>query len=183
MTSHTHSPDNVLALLDQERAAFLAQVDRVPLARRAERLKPEKWSVTEVIEHLTQIDIGVGRLLTLRGTEKPNTTAEQVAAAQLTPEMITAVHNRAAHLEAPERLQPTGTLSHEAAVAQMKSARSTLKAAYLASDPAALDGVIQDHGILGPLTLRSYVASVAHHDARHSQQVAELADGWTTSIK
>lgn len=183
MTSLAHPPDNVLALLDDERAAFLAQVDRVPLTHRAERLKPEKWSVTEVIEHVTQIDFGVTRLLTTRGAEKPNATAEQLAVAQLTADKIAAVHDRSAHLEAPERLQPTGTLSHESAVAQMESARSALRAAYLAADPAALDGAIQHHAVLGPLTLRSFVESVAHHDARHAQQVAELADGWKASIK
>lgn len=180
MTPTATSADALLALLDHERAAFLAQVDRVPGARREQRLKPERWSVAEICEHLARIDTGVTRLLTLKSAEPLTATPEQLIAARLTPEKAARVRSRDERITAPDRISPTGTLPIEAALAQLSGARAALKTGFLATDPAVLDGAVHPHPVIGPLTLRGWVEFVAHHDARHAQQVAELADGWAT---
>lgn len=175
MTSPT-AADAVIALLDEERANFLAQVARVPVARQAQRPSPDRWSVAEIVEHVARIDAGVAKILALRGAEPLTATAEQLAAAELTPERVARVRSRAERLEAPERVRPTGTVAPEAALAQLTSARAALRAAYAAADPAVLDGAVHPHPILGPLTLRAWFLLAAHHDARHAQQIAEIAD-------
>lgn len=165
----------MLALLDGERAHFLAQVARVPAARHAERPAPDRWSVAEIVEHVSRIDIGVTKLLALRSAEPLTSTPEQLAAAELTPEKVARVRSRAERLEAPDRVRPTGRLAPEAALEQLAGARAALRAAYAAADPAVLDGATHPHPLIGPLTLRGWFALVAHHDARHAQQIAELA--------
>jgi hypothetical protein len=62
-------PTPVLTLLDAERAHFLAQVARIPTARQAERLAPERWSVVEIVEHVARVDRGVAKLLAIRSAE------------------------------------------------------------------------------------------------------------------
>ena len=177
MTPPAASTDDLLALLDHERAAFMAQVERVPGARQAQRPTPERWSVVEIVEHVVRIDLGVAKILALKGAEPLTATSEQLAAARMTPERIGWVRSREQRVEAPERVRPTGTLSPEAALAQLASARTALKAAYLAADAAVLDGAVHPHPLIGPVTLRGWIVLTAHHDARHAQQVAELADG------
>lgn len=174
--------DEVLVLLDSERAAFLAQVSRVSPARQAERRAPDRWSAAEVAEHLARIDMGVAKLLAMRTAEPVPGTPDQLAAAALTPEKIALVRSREVRIEAPERIRPSGTLSAEAALAQAAGARAALKAAYLATPPSVLDGAVHPHPVIGLLTLRSWVVFTAHHDARHADQVAELADGWEGQV-
>lgn len=181
MTSPAASPPDVLpALLDRERVAFLAEVARVPLTRRAERPAPDRWSVAEVVEHVARIDLGISKLLALRAAEPRTATPQELAAAQLTPEKIARVRSRAERFEAPERVRPTGTLAPEAALERLAHARAALMAAYQAASPSVLDGAVHVHPVIGPLTLRGWVELAAHHDARHAQQIAELAAEATT---
>ena len=172
--------DPMLALLARERAAFLAEVARVPLARQAERPAPDRWSVAEVVEHVARIDTGVAKLLAFRAAQPLPAAPDALAGAQLTPDKAARVRDRSQRIEAPERVRPTGTLSPEAALEQLAAARSALTAAYRVADPAVLDGMVHPHPLpaIGPLTLRAWVELAAHHDARHAEQVGELADGY-----
>lgn len=179
LTSPTGDP---LALLDRERAAFLAQVARVPGARQAERPAPDRWSVAEIVEHVARIDAGVSKVLAAKSAEPLTATPEQLAEAQMTPEKAARIRSRDERVEAPERVRPSGTLSPEAALAQLSGARAALKAAFLAADRTLLDRAVHPHIMIGPLTLRAWVEFAAHHDARHAQQVAEIAQGWDADI-
>ncbi|GLC24937.1 DinB family protein [Roseisolibacter agri] len=175
MTQPTTTSDPVLALMDAERASFLAEVARVPAARQAERTAPDRWSVAEIVEHVARIDFGVARILGMHAAQPRPATPEVLAAAQLTPEKVARVRSRAERIEAPDRVRPTGELAPEAALAQLAQAREALKAVYVSADPAVLDGVVHEHPVIGLLTLRGWFQLAAHHDARHAQQVAELA--------
>jgi hypothetical protein len=176
MTSPTIDPDPMLALLDEERANFLAHVARIPAGRQSQRLTPERWSAAEIVEHVARLERGLLKLLALRAAEPLTATPEQLAAAEMTPERIARVRSRAERFEAPDRVCPTGTLDPEAALAQLASARAALRAAYTTADPAVLDGSVYPHPVIGPVTLRGWFALTAHHDARHAQQLAELAE-------
>ncbi|HZF68726.1 MAG TPA: DinB family protein [Gemmatirosa sp.] len=176
MTAPSSAPDPVLALLDAERAHFLAQVARIPVARQSQRPTPDRWSAAEIVEHVASIDRGVAKILALRSAGPPAARAEELADATLTPEKVARVRSRAERFEAPDRVRPTGMLTPEAALEHLADARAALKAAYAAADPVVLDGAVHPHPVIGPLTLRGWFLLAAHHDARHAQQLAELAD-------
>jgi hypothetical protein len=167
--------DPVLALLARERAHLLAEVERVPAARRGERPAPDRWSVHEVVEHVARVDRGVALILAARAAQPLAATPEELAGAHMTPARGAAVRDRSRRFDAPERVRPTGTVPPEAALAQLAAARAALVAAYGAADAAVLDGAVHPHPVLGPVTLRGWFELAAHHDARHAQQVAELA--------
>lgn len=175
-TAPAPADDPLLALLERERAAFVAQVARVPRARQAERPTPERWSAAEVVEHVARIDLGVAKLLALHAAQPVAAAPDELAGAGMTAERAERVRGRAERFEAPERVRPTGAMAPEAALAHLAEARSALVAAYRAADPAVLDGAVHVHPVIGPVTLRGWVELAAHHDARHAGQVAELAD-------
>lgn len=177
MTSPDLASADLIALLDHERAAFLAQIGRIPVERQGTRPAPDRWSVTEIAEHVARIDTGVGKLLALKAADPARATPEQLAEAAMTPERVRRVRSREERIEAPERVRPSGTLTPEAALAHLAGARATLKAAFLATEPGLLDGVVHPHPIIGLLTLRGWVTLAAHHDARHAEQIAEIAEG------
>ena len=168
----------LMALLDFERAAFLAQAERIPRARWGERPTPDRWSVNEIVEHVSRIDIGVCKIVALRSTEPLTATEEQLAAALLTADRAGWIRSRVTRVQAPDRVVPIGTMSADAALAQLANARGALKSTYHASDPALLAGAIHPHPFIGPVTLGGWFELPAHHDARHAQQLAEISDRW-----
>ena len=171
----TETADPVLALLDRDRASFLSQLARVPAESRALRPAPDRWSALEVVEHVARIDRRVAMLVAVRTAEPRPAAADALAAAVLTPEKVARVRDRAERFVAPERVRPTGALAPAAVLEELTEARAALVAAYVEADPAVLDGTVHPHPVIGPLTLRSWFALAAHHDARHAQQLAEIA--------
>jgi hypothetical protein len=117
----------------------------------------------------------------MRAAEPPTATAEEVAAGALTPEKVRVVRTRTEKLAAPDRVQPTGTLTEAAATQQAAASRAALLGAYAATPDAVLDGAVHPHPFIGPLTLRAWVHLIAHHDARHAGQMREVADHWASA--
>ena len=177
MTVSAMTTDELLSLLDRERAAFLAEVDRVPRDRQSRRPAPERWSVAEIVEHVARIDTGVGKLIAMKSADPGTATPEELTEGRLTAEKAARVRSREEKIVAPERVRPTGALSPEEALAQLAQARAAVRSALLAADSRVLDGAVYPHPIIGLLTLRSWVELLGHHDALHAQQVAEIADG------
>ena len=175
MTADTSSTP-LLDLLAAERAALVAAVERVPEAERSRRPAPDRWSIAEVIEHLARVVGGVAKLLAMRGRESPPALDEAArAAVQLDAARIARLRNRAERIEAPPRIHPTGTVSVSDAMLALEASRAALIAAFTAADPASLDTVSHAHAVLGTLSLRGWVAFVAHHEARHAEQISEIA--------
>jgi uncharacterized damage-inducible protein DinB len=178
MNDRTGASRALRALLDHERANLVAQFERVPAARRAERPGEGEWSAAEIAEHVARVEAGVAKMIA-KGGEMPRTaTATELVDAQMTDARIAAVRARDVKLSAPDRVQPTGTLTSAMAMEQLAGAQAGLRAAFDAADPAVLDGIMFPHPFIGPLTLRAWVELVAHHDARHAAQMAEVADHW-----
>ncbi len=174
MTSSSHTIDDTLALLDTERAALLASVDRVATHDRDRRPGTDRWSVAEVLEHLATVERGIVKLITLRGRDQP--TAETEAAQPLDEGRISHLRSRTERRTAPERVKPSGTVSAEDALRTLGETRASLRDAAVAADPASLDACTHKHPVLGTLTLRDWIHFVAHHEARHCEQIGEIAD-------
>lgn len=168
------SADPVLALLARERAALLDAVASVPPERRDACPDPARWSVAQVLEHLARVERGVHRLLQLRLAEPAPADAAQLAEARANGARLVLVRDRGRRIEAPERVCPRDGLEAAAALARLADERGALETAYAAADDALLDGSVYPHPVFGLLTLRDWTAFVAHHEARHAAQIAEL---------
>lgn len=66
----------------------------------------------------------------------------------------------------------------EGGVAKLLGIRAALLGAYAATPDAVLDGAVHPHPFIGLLTLRAWVQLIAHHDARHAEQMGEVAGHW-----
>ena len=165
---------DTLTLLDTERAALMANVSRVPEQDRDRRPSPDRWSVAEVLEHLAMVERGVAKLIARRGRQSP--APDQLPAQPLDEERVAKLRDRERRLEVPDFVRPAGTLSYADAARALEETRAGLRQAVVDADPASLDGYTYPHPVLGPITLRDWVHFVAHHEARHAAQVAEIAD-------
>lgn len=168
---------NLVELLAEHRAALLDTLARIPEDQRGRRPAPERWSAAEILEHLAHVESGMARLIELRGREPvPPDAATPPEAQRAIPALAATMRNRAVRVEAPERLRPAGTLTAAQALARLEEKRAKLLAALAAADPRSLDYVVHEHPVLGLLTLRAFVAVVAFHEGRHTEQLREIAE-------
>ncbi len=174
MKRREQSVMDIEAALVHEREHFLRTFEQVPAERRAIRPAHGGWSAVEVAEHVSRVERGVVRMLTSGATMPQSTSAATLAEAQLTEAKIDTVRVRTEKVQAPERAHPKGGFDTPGVLAELAQSRAALLDAFRAAEPAVLDRVTYPHPFIGPLTLRAWVELVAHHDARHTQQLAEL---------
>jgi hypothetical protein len=173
---HQHLAD-VLSRLDASRAALGAAVDTVPAPLRQQRPDAERWSVAEVLEHLSI----VARIFTGRVADALNTARAAGLAAESSerlplPDAVeTRMANRVNRRPAPEAAVPTGTLDAAAAWAAIESAHQRLHALAEEADGLALSQVMLTHPIFGTMSVYQFVELIAAHEGRHTEQIKEIA--------
>jgi hypothetical protein len=174
MNRREQSVMDIEATLLHEREHFLRMFERVPTDHRGVRPADGGWSAVEVAEHVSRVERGVVKMLTAGATMRQLTSAEELASAELTETKIAVVRTRTEKVQAPERAHPTGAFDADGVMAELARSRAALLETFRMTDPEVLDRVAYPHPFIGPLTLRAWVELVAHHDARHAQQLAEL---------
>lgn len=163
--------------LAAERRLLHERIAAIPAELHGRRPSPDRWSIAEVVEHLARIEGGVTKMLAHFGAAAPGADVPRPAdSARATPELGRRVRHRGIRIEAPERVRPGGSLDIAAALAQLEAARAELLRAFAAANRESLDVFTYPHPVFGPLTLRSWVSVTADHEARHSAQVAEIAE-------
>ena len=166
-----------LALLDADRRGLLAAAQRLSEADRERRPAEGGWSVAEILEHLASVEQSVAKLIAIRGREPvPPGQAPPVAMAS---ERLAGLRVRTRRIEVPDAMRPSGTMTAAAAIEALAVSRAALLDAASAADPVALAQRTYHHRELGRLTLRDWLAFVAHHEARHAAQIDEIAAEFT----
>jgi hypothetical protein len=166
-------PTAQLALLDAERTALLAAVERVAAPDRDRRPSPGSWSVAEILEHLATVEQSVAKLIATRGREPVPEHGEP--AVPLDEARVARLRGRTRRIDVPDRMRPTGTMNAAAAVQALSASRAALLDAVGHADPVALAQRSYVHAIVGRIVLRDWIAFVAHHEARHAEQIDEIA--------
>ncbi|MBV9772498.1 MAG: DinB family protein [Gemmatimonadetes bacterium] len=163
--------------LDTHRAALRAEVDRVPPALREQRPAPDRWSVAEVLEHLSMVENRIAGVLEGRiAAARAEGLREETETGPVVPENYVAlVRDRSRPRVASEASTPRG-LDAEGAWAALEQARGALRRAVLAGDGLALGEVTAPHPALGEIDLYQWIAFVGGHEVRHTDQLREVAD-------
>jgi uncharacterized damage-inducible protein DinB len=162
--------------VDAKRAALLAAAAAIPPERWTERPSGDRWSVAEVLEHLSMVEHSCSRVIARRATEAraAGHPAETATSSKLGALDASDIRDRSVRREVPERVAPTGTLSTDAARAAVERSRAELREAVAAADGLALESVRFAHARLGELDLYQWILFIGHHEARHTEQVAEI---------
>jgi hypothetical protein len=167
---------SVLAALDDSRHALEQSVNDVDPAKRTVRPWPERWSLTEVLEHLSLAEAGfTGWIAT--GIEKARAGGIGLEGAERVPlpEAVRArLADRVNRRVAPERVQPKGEMTAEDAWNALVQVERRLKDVLGAADGLALNDVLVEHPSFGPLNVYQWVELMAAHRRRHVEQVREI---------
>jgi hypothetical protein len=168
---------SALAHLEAASRDLRAAVDAVPVPLRAQKPAPDRWSVDEVVEHLGKVEqIFFGALLTkLEAAQVAGLCAESETPPLLPEQTRTFMADRTNPRNAPEPVQPTGTVDAMTGLQIMETGHSRLKEALQRCDGLALSSVTHDHRFFGTLNVYQWIELMAGHEGRHTAQLREIA--------
>lgn len=163
--------------LAQRRRALLDAASAVPTDSWQTRPDDDRWSVSEVLEHLHRVERGVGAVLAKRIAKA---RAEGHAAETETSSVLGTLDRfRVSDLDrklvAPELAAPTENPDRETAERRLSDSRAALLAAIESGDGLALGDIRHTHLRFGELDLYQWILFVAEHEARHTAQLRDVA--------
>ena len=172
---HPHL-EQVFARLDQSRASLRAAVDAVAAPARATKPAPDRWSVAEVIEHLSIVERLFGdRIVNAIDSRAAALDVETVEATGLPDQIETRMADRVNKRNAPEVAHPKGALACDDGWAIVAGGHERLRSALATADGKALSQITLDHPFFGSLTIYQWIELIAAHEARHTEQIKEIA--------
>jgi hypothetical protein len=161
--------------IDRTRARLLSAVEGLSDEQQAFSPAPDRWSVSQLCEHLSIVEGNVVRLL-----GKLLDKAEESGAASVTPDSFDPVsieeyveRARVVKYEAPERIRPTG-LALADSLSRLKDSRAALQALRPRVDRADGRALRFPHPAWGPLDLYQWLLFIGAHEDRHLAQIDAL---------
>jgi hypothetical protein len=173
---HPHLAE-VFALLDQSRAGLRKAVSAAPSGIRGVRPAADRWSITEILEHLSIVEGHYTAMLegAIGTARAAGLAAERDPRAALPGDLRTRIRDRSERRKAPDTMVPSGALDEAAAWTALEDARQTFRDTVSGADGLALGQVTAEHRRWGALTVYQWVELLATHEARHTEQVQEIA--------
>ncbi|MEO5814394.1 MAG: DinB family protein [Gemmatimonadaceae bacterium] len=167
----------LLEYLDAQRARVLGAASSLPPERWTVRPDADRWSVSEVCWHLQRVETGVAKLIRKRANEAreqghPSEDADSSLLGALDGRRLT---DRTIRLEASSQITPAEMPSASIVQQQLNESRAMLRAAVAEADGLALGSIKHPHPVLGEIDLYQWILFVGHHEARHAQQIGEVA--------
>ena len=174
--------EEVLAHLDEHRAALEAAFADVPVALRDQRPAADRWSVAEILDHLAVVEERVTRLLTAK--------IEAARAAGVGPERETSpvvptvnmrrMLDRSRPIVTSDAKPRTGC-SAQASWKLLVDQRERLREVVRSADGLALGEISAPHPVLGEINLYQWLVFVGGHEARHTAQIRDAVTALGTS--
>jgi hypothetical protein len=171
----------LLDFTDREHALLRQAVAGVPRELHDRSPAEGRWSVAQILEHLTYVEGAVGRLLRKQALE----AAEHGTETESTPVGgwldMARLADRSRPFSAPEFLLPRGELDSAAALARLEELRVETRSALAAADGLPLGKVSAPHPALGMLDGYQWVLALGGHEGRHRAQIAEIGQALSGS--
>jgi hypothetical protein len=169
--------EELLEYLEETRAAFLMAVSAVPGPWRDAKPEAGRWSLGEIVNHVAKVESSCVRLLTKKVVEARSRghESETDSSSLLATFDTSRLRDRTRRIEAPPVVVPDEGASVDDALAALARSRAALRAALTDASGLALGTITFPHPALGLLNMYQWVLSIGGHDARHAEQVRELA--------
>jgi len=140
----------------------------------------EKWSIQQIVEHLSMVEFGVSRICAklLDGAKADGKTSD--GGFTLSEKFgARAREMKGLRVEAPDRVRPTGEVTINEALERMKASGEAFRA--IQSDLESVDSSAHTfpHPFFGDLTAAEWLVMVGWHERRHTGQI----DGLLTKIR
>ena len=162
----------LLAELEASRRELLSVVKALPPEIRDAAPNGDAWSVSQILEHLSIVEDGGGRLISkLMKQAQANGDFEVESSSVLDSLKQFDVVNFDRRLEAPEQVRPKGGLSAAEGLERLAAVRERLTTALLHGSGLALGSVSHPHPLFGPLNGYQWILVISIHERRHAAQI------------
>ncbi|ASS67429.2 MULTISPECIES: DinB family protein [unclassified Paenibacillus] len=162
---------NVIDSLEMTRSELVEEVHAIPVERLTQKPAGGGWSVMEILEHLSLLEARI-----VQGIQASLLAPER---GDLRPAPLELVKDRSRKLQAPSQAEPSGRFHTLAdALEALNGVRqSTLEALASSIGTDAMDSHGFDHPAFGPMSAKQWVELIPLHEARHLDQIREVAAG------
>jgi uncharacterized damage-inducible protein DinB len=156
-----------------QRRTLLDVASAVPTDGWQVRPAPDRWSVSEILEHLHRVERGAAavlakRIAKARAEGHPAETETSSVLGTLEQFRVSDLDRR---LVAPELVVPTENPDRDTAERLLAESRAALLAAMANGDGLALGAIKHTHLRFGELDLYQWLLFVAEHEKRHVAQL------------
>lgn len=170
-----NSVAEVFDSLEQTRTRMYDSVQALNEDQARFRPAPEHWSVAEIAEHLGIFESLMVKLITGMVERGESSAPPVVGSGSIPPISVERLAARSAgKLQAPEILLPTGEISLERSIENLRQSRAALLALRERLESRDFTQITFSREPVGPLNPYQWLAFVGHHENSHLNQLNAL---------
>jgi hypothetical protein len=160
-----------LRYLEQTRDGVVAATKGLSEAQLKFKPAPDRWSVAEVLEHISVVEGAIYGNVTEKIMQAPAAAADRDTA-KIDAQVLAMVPDRSHKVKAPEQFVPTGRWPAADTLDQFLKTRAQT-VAFFESTPD-LRAHVGGESPFGPLDAYQWLMFTAAHSARHTKQILEV---------
>lgn len=165
--------ESLLKNLEESHERLLTAVRNLSSEQRNYRPAPGRWSVAEILEHLTTVEVQLLDMVERALETAPDSSTRSAMADQA---LIADVAGRITRFPAPEFLVPTGKYRDDQLLQEFEAARRRTRE-FAAATTADLRRHFLPHPVFGALDCYQWLLLLAAHCDRHRVQGEEVKAG------
>jgi len=157
------------------RAALAATVSNISNTEATVLADGEKWTIQQIVEHLSMVDSGISRICSKLLEEARSIGKPSDGIIKLSADFIdkSAVVDEV-KIEAPERVQPSGNVPIAEALDKMNANRPAFDAMRSDLEKNDVSEPKFPHPYFGDITAAEWMVVAVGHEHRHTKQIERL---------
>ncbi len=160
-----------LQYLQQTRDGVVAATKGLSETQLKFKPAPDRWSVAEVLEHITLVETAIYGNVTERVMKAPAGAADRDAT-KIDAQVLAMVPDRSHKVKAPEQFVPTGRWPASETLDQFLKTRAQTIAFF--ESTSDLRAHVGGESPFGPLDAYEWLMFTSAHSERHTKQILEV---------
>jgi hypothetical protein len=135
----------------------------------------EKWSVANLVEHISMVENGIARISAKLLGEAQTKGEKTSGEAKISENFLQkAAWGRTQKFEAPERVHPSGKLTIAESLAKLDENRLKLEELRPLFESVECSDFKFPHPAFGDMSAHEWLALIGGHELRHMQQIKKI---------
>ncbi len=166
---------DIYAVNQKIRERFAETVGAISDADAAALPDGEKWTIQQIVEHVSLVDNGVSRICgkLLQDAKSDGKVCDGSVSISAEFDKRAAIVGDV-KIEAPERVQPTGKVTISESLSQLKANTAAYETLRPGLEESDLSGPTFPHPFFGDITAPEWLIMLGGHEMRHLKQIEKL---------
>jgi uncharacterized damage-inducible protein DinB len=169
-----HTIADIMAANERAQARFVAAVSNLSEAQANFRPDENRWTIAEIVEHVSIVNDGFLRLAHKLLKEAESEPRPPKADLNLGHTSLDENGRQREPFQAPERVRPKGGVSVEDSLAKMRMALAGFADIRPRLEAVDLSEQVFPHPALGPFNAYQWMILLGEHEERHRGQIERL---------